>query len=172
MSRMSDEDRDELVAYLDGELDEASTQALEARISQDATVRAELDSLKQVYGLLDYLPRPEPSGSFTHRTMERLSLHQPRQTGKMPTPGRRWMAAGLWAAAVVAVFALGWLGSRLLWKAPPAGKGPAPPKGDAEELLVRHLRLFERFREYQNVEDIDFLRALDDPMLFGEDVGG
>ena len=38
---LSDEDRAELVAYLDGELDEKSTLELEARLSRDPQARAE-----------------------------------------------------------------------------------------------------------------------------------
>ena len=66
---LSDEDRATLVAYLDGELDEDAVRQVEARISQDPTVRAEVESMKRTWELLDYLPRAEPSPTFTHRTV-------------------------------------------------------------------------------------------------------
>jgi hypothetical protein len=174
MATLNEDDRANLVAYLDGELDEEGTQAIEARLSTDPAARAELETLRQVYGLLDYLPRAEPSSSFTNRTMEKLSLTQrPRETGKMPTARPwRWVPAAGWAAAALLVFGLGWLGASLWWKAPAGGKGGAPSKSDPEDVLVKHLPLLERYRQYQNIDDVDFLRALDDPTLFGEDTGG
>src|ERR1051325_9808599 len=94
---LSDEDRAALVAYLDGELDEEAAREVETRISQDPTVRAEVESLKRTWDLLDYLPRAEPSPSFTHRT---LSLVTGEHNAALRAR-RRWrrvlFAAG-WAA--------------------------------------------------------------------------
>ncbi len=39
MAHISEEDRAELVAYLDGELDEQSSQAFEARLTRDPPLR-------------------------------------------------------------------------------------------------------------------------------------
>ena len=44
--QLNDEDRENLVAYLDGELDEASAQALESKLSLDPVSRAEADALR------------------------------------------------------------------------------------------------------------------------------
>src|SRR5262249_17230514 len=74
MRHLSDEDRANLVAYLDGELDEASAQALEAKLNTDPRARAEAETLRRTWELLDYLPRAEVSTSFTHRTLERLAV--------------------------------------------------------------------------------------------------
>ena len=59
----TDDDRDDLIAYLDGELQGAAQRRVENRLVTDPTVRAEADSLKRAWDLLDYLPRPEPSSS-------------------------------------------------------------------------------------------------------------
>ena len=40
-----------------------------------------------------------------------------------------------------------------------------------EKELVRDLRLIENKRFYDLVDDIDFLRQLDQPDLFGEETG-
>lgn len=137
---LSDDDKADLVAYLDGELDDEATQALEARLSQDPVARAELESLKQVYGLLDYLPRPEPSQSFTHRTMERLSLaDRPRETGKMPVPHRvAWARVAIWVGAMVLFGFAGWYSARWIWAEqktfePPLAR-PAPVDPETEWL--------------------------------------
>src|SRR5205085_12576291 len=70
---LTDADRDELVAYLDGELDADGQQRVEARLGQDPRVRAEADTLRRAWEMLDYLPRPVPSQDFTERTLTRVS---------------------------------------------------------------------------------------------------
>src|ERR1700757_428871 len=93
---LSDEERDDLVAYLDGELKGAAARSVEARLGRDQAIRAEADSLKQAWDLLDYLPRPEPSPSFTHRTLDRVATLRPtanslavrkRRRRRAPRPG-------------------------------------------------------------------------------------
>jgi anti-sigma factor RsiW len=163
MSSLNDDDRANLTAYLDGELDEEATQLLEAKLAQDPDARAEVEALRQAWTMLDYLPRATPSTSFTNRTMERLSLERrPVQTGKMPVARVGWGRALAWAAAVLLAAAAGyWASGRLL----------APgPSGD-DEPLVRHLRVIEKWRDYDMVNDLEFLKSLDDPDLFGDDLG-
>jgi anti-sigma factor RsiW len=171
MAHLTEEDRANLVAYLDGELDAEAARALEAKLSLDPTARAEADALKRTWELLDYLPRPEPSPSFTHRTLERLAVQAP--TTGTQTIGRpfRWplWALGLgWAAALLLAAGGGLLAAHLLRPRPPAAVEPA----DLQDQLVRHLRVIENRRLYENVDDLDFVRALDTPELFGDDDPG
>src|SRR5437016_255159 len=93
----TDADRAELVAYLDGELDRTGQQRVEARLGRDVRARAEAETLKRAWELLDYLPRPEPSPNFTERTLTRISA-LPRYglgddgrapTGRVTDPVRR-----------------------------------------------------------------------------------
>src|ERR1700722_14565202 len=97
---LNEDEKAELVAYLDGELDDAATQAVEAKIATNADARAELDALKQTWGMLDYLPKASASPNFTNRTMERLSLEKIGGKKTMPMPGRRfaWVRRVGWAA--------------------------------------------------------------------------
>jgi anti-sigma factor RsiW len=73
----------ELVAYLDGELDEAAARRVEARLARDPAARARAAELKKSFDLLDYLPRPEPSPTFATRTLEKLPAVRP---GDSPPP--------------------------------------------------------------------------------------
>jgi hypothetical protein len=181
MAPLNDKDRENLVAYLDGELDPASARALEARLNLDPQARAEAVALRKTWELLDYLPRREPSASFTHRTLERVSA-QVIKTGAARRRRWRWAAVAGWAAAVLLAATTGYLGVRALLptrEAPPgktAGDGDRPadplaemPADQVEYHLVHNLRLLENKRLYDNVDDLEFLRALDDPDLFGED---
>jgi len=166
---LNDDDRAELVAYLDGELDEAATREVEARIAADPATRAELDSLKQTWGMLDFLPKASPSANFTNRTLERLTLEKVRG----PSGSARWalgrrarwpMAVG-WAATVLVALAGGYLATARYW---PGGPEPIP---DADLPLVRHLRIAEKWRLYENADDVEFVKKLAHPDLFGDDPG-
>ncbi len=131
---LTEEERTELVAFLDGELHGEAARDLEARLSRDPVVRAEADALKQAWDMLDYLPRPEPSPSFTHRTMERLeplktTATQPKGWVVLRLVPRALLAAG-WAAAVVLAFLGGVFGYQFY--------AARQPPGDRE--LVRELR--------------------------------
>src|SRR4051794_27325674 len=96
---LDDKDQEDLSAFLDGELDEATSQALEARMTLDSHVRAEADSLRKAWDLLDHLPRSEPSPDFTQRTMHSIAV----VTATAPRlRWRRWrpLVFGLcWAAS-------------------------------------------------------------------------
>src|SRR5262249_5015809 len=99
---LDDEQREDLVAYLDGELDEEASRALEAKLSLDLAVRVEADQLRRTWELLDYLPRAEPSPSFTHRTLDRVSALRPAKPSSVPGARRRpWLVGLGWAAAVL-----------------------------------------------------------------------
>jgi anti-sigma factor RsiW len=159
-SPFSEQERQDLVAYLDGELKGEAARALEAKLALDPRARAEADALRRTWELLDFLPRAEPSPAFTQRTLQRVG---PAATGAAPAR-RRWrpwaLAAG-WAAAVAAALAAGYAGGR-------AARAREP--GDRE--LVRDLRVIENKRLYELGDDVDFLRALDRPELFGDDAPG
>jgi anti-sigma factor RsiW len=171
MASLSDKDREDLSAFLDGELDAKRASNLEAMITVDPQIRAEAEALRRTWDLLEYLPRPEPSVSFTNRTLEKLAV---RQTQAVPaaSAGRRWALGLGWAAAVVLAaiggFALaGWLWRSPELSAPAADVRAEPPNLDEE--LTRHLRIIRNLRQYELVDDLEMLQALDSPELFSDD---
>ncbi len=158
---VSDED---LVAYLDGELPPDDERTVEAQLAADADARARADELKRTYDLLDFLPKPEPSASFTTRTMTAvMPLSSASASGSQfvpaSAPARRWWPEAVaWVAVAVVAVALGGFAHRLV--VPPAvEKPPDPPTADDFKLMAR-LPL------YAGVDDLDFLRALERADLF------
>src|SRR5207247_35678 len=135
VARLSEKDSDDRVAYLDGELDEDTAPQLEAKLTLDPEARAEADALEQTWGLLDYLPRPEPSPSFTHRTLERLAV---RTSSIRKSAAARWLVRLGWAAAVLLALGAGLWIAGIVWPG-------------------RH-------------SETEFLQALEQPELFGEEV--
>ena len=154
---LSEQEKADLVAYLDGELGGEAARAVEARISLDPAVRAEAEALKRTWDLLDYLPRPEPSPSFTHRTLERLAPVRAKLA--VARKSRPWLVGAGWAAAVLAAVAAGYAGVGLAVK----------PAGSPDQDLTRDLRVIENKRYYDHVDDLDYLKLLDQPDLFGDD---
>jgi anti-sigma factor RsiW len=169
MSSLSEQDQADLVAYLDGELDDDTARALEAKLSLDPGARAEAESLRKTWDLLEYLPQPEPSASFTHRTLEKLAVQRTMRRSVGARHGWPWWAVGLsWAAALLVAAAGGLGAAHLLWP-----RERTPPGEAAEvEAMVRNPRIIESKRVYDQVEDLDFLRGLDFPDLFGDEETG
>jgi anti-sigma factor RsiW len=159
---LTEQEKADLVALLDGELTGEAARALETKLSLDPAARAEADALKRTWDLLDFLPKPAPSPSFTHRTLEKLTPIRRAE----PTPARRdrrpWLIGAGWAAAALAAAAAGY--AAFGWT------GAASANPDRE--LTRDLRIIENKRFYDHVPDLDFLKSLDQPDLFGDDESG
>ncbi len=164
---------EELVAYLDGELDIDAAQAVAAKISLNPRLRAEADSLKRAWDVLDMLPRPQPSAGFSAKTISQalpaLSaatvLPRPPAITTMasmpavPAAGRSWLPV---AALLVAVGGLGGYFGR-------AGLIAPPDERAKDAAMIGELSLLKNARLYRHVDDIEYLRKLDTPELFAED---
>jgi anti-sigma factor RsiW len=157
---LTEQERADLVAYLDGELRGEAARRIEARLNLEPEVRAEAESLRRAWDMLDFLPRPEASPQFTARTVSRILPVAPDML-RMPAGRRRWVLPVGWAAAVIAAFFGGWAGYEWLI-----------PHEPGERELVQDLRIIENYRVYEQIEDIDFVRQLDQSELFRDDVGG
>jgi hypothetical protein len=170
-SAFNEKERADLVAYLDGELEGDAARAIEQKLALDPAARAEADALKRTWDLLDFLPKTEPSPNFTHRTLDRLG---PIKTGVQPESARRGWRLALfgtgWAAAVVLAALGGYFGFNRLVPSPTRHREVAPEPSDAE--LARDLNVIKNKRLYELAEDIDFVRELDQPDLFGADSPG
>jgi len=159
LSPLNDDERAELIAYLDGELDAPAARQMEAKLNSNPTIRAEAESLKKTWELLDYLPNPEPSPNFTHRTVQSITAYQTRTLAWSSHSRWRPWALGIgWAAALLLAGVAGY-----------AGFSRIQSKEAGDEELVRELRIIENKRLYEEAQDMEFLRLLDDPDLFGDD---
>ncbi len=165
---LSEEERAELVAYLDGELPKPAALALEAKLNTDPRLRTEVDTLRCTWEMLDYLPKPELSANFTSRTLDRVSAIRPiSRPLKIRGRWRPWALGLGWAAAVLVAAVAGYGGGHWLSN---RTHQPAPGQAvDVQPQLVKDFHIIENRQLYERVDDMDFLRALLDPELFGED---
>ncbi len=179
----------ELVAYLDGELDGPEARRVEARLAKDPGARARAAELKKSFDLLDYLPRPEPSPTFTTRTIDKLPAvsagpvtpapQSEYETGvsasvavpiepaaPAPVPVRRAGALRVagFSVAVVGCAVLGYFaaGAARTYLGPRA-------KEPEEAKIELEARVAERLPLYAPVDDLAFVAELAKPELFGGD---
>lgn len=146
---------EELVAYLDGELDDVGTQQVERRLASDPAVREEIHQLERAWDLLDDLPREEADESFTQSTVEMVALQaeEALEAELARRPRRKvvqWLlaAACLGLAGFLGAFAAGWT---------------IPHPDDA---LLRDLPALQRLDQLQQADNVEFLRTLRDEGRF------
>lgn len=147
---MTPEERENLVAYLDRELDDEQTQEVEQFLAREETARRDCDALVRTWDLLDALARPRVTAEFTHRTVASLqSLELPPRVG-FAVPWK-WIGRGvvlvLWGLVIA------------LWgrSAYQFAKHRLP--GNTTRFLD-DLPLVDRLPAYQEVGQVDFLEAL------------
>ena len=103
--------REEVVAYLDGELDVAASRRIEERAAVEPETRRILEEFDRTWHLLDELDATPASDDFTSTTLEMVALAAAADAAKIKVeaPRRRWRMrlltlAGLAAAAVAGFF--------------------------------------------------------------------
>lgn len=150
IQRLSTEQRSDLVAYLDGELDEASARGIEHMLATSPVARNEVEVLTRTWELLDLLPRPGATEDFHERTMTTIRLDEYRE----PISSQPWFQQAMrvllgagWAAAVIAAAVIGFLATNR-W---------IPHE---TEPLIQELPLIENLEAYQDVDSLDFLKDL------------
>ena len=158
-SRLTPELRADLVAYLDGELDEAATLVVERALAESPVIRREIDKLTRTFELLDELPREKVSEEFTDRTLATIQVEH--ETGERPAePWLKRLPQGMiiacWVATLAASVILGVVLSER-W-------------GDDEsDRLIEELPLVKNLDVYTELENIDYLRELHKSGLFDDD---
>lgn len=140
---------DQLSAYLDGELDLAGRQHIEALLASDDKVRRELQRLEQAWSLLDDLPRHEVTPDFTRSTVEMIAVNTQQELDTEARGQRlRRVGMGLFVALGLCIVAgAGYTTVDRLWP-------------DPDEAMLRDLPVLERLEAYRHLDDIEFLRLL------------
>jgi anti-sigma factor RsiW len=157
---ISEEDRiqEELVAYLDGELDDAGSERVVERLRNDPAYRQKLNEMQAAWDMLDELPRAEPTESVTQSTVEMIALTSEADalTAEARIESKRhWTRLAIAAAALLST-ALGYylISQRLDY---------------SNQQLVRDLPVIENVDLYSAVDSLDFLRELDASQMFDEE---
>ncbi len=154
---------DDLVAYLDGELDHESSQRIEQHLARDSKYRQRLQQLQHAWDLLDSLPRVEANNSFARTTVELVAQNVAEDLDKKSSQHkqRKSLEGIVGVAAVLVTSVAGYLAAHYLLAAP-------------ERQLLEDLPMIERLDQYRildNVESdqgdvVEFLRLLEKEQLF------
>lgn len=159
ISRLNTEARSNLVAYLDGELDEETARGIERELVHSPVVRNEVESLTRTWEMLDLLPITDATEQFTEQTLTAIQLDEYRE----PLSDKWWfqrarhgvILAG-WAAGLAVAAGLGFF---ITNRAIPS----------ESEILVRELPLIESLDIYSEVDNIAFIKDLQRDGLFDEE---
>ena len=150
---------DELVAYLDGELDDEAGRRIEELLAADSTVRQRLQQMEQTWDLLGKLGDAHVDERFTRTTMEMVALaveeDVQQQQAELPRRRRRQWLVG--SSSLLAAGVAGFLAVTLFW--------PNPDK-----QLLNDLPVLENLDQYRQIGDIEFLQLLHREGLFAEDI--
>jgi len=158
--RLTPDERGNLVAYLDGELNDAEARAIATKLTQSPTARREVEILEKTWELLDYLPRPKASERLTERTLteiRQLSLGGGRIETAFQQASVRVVRVILIGGAALVALGLGYALTRWAWPDPTA-------------RLVRDLPIAEHLDEYRDVGNFEFLETLAGAPEFNQDV--
>ena len=164
---------EDLIAYLDGELDEGAASRIEQALSQDSSLQVQADVLAQTFEMLEVLSPPKASQEFTQRTMESVHLSSVEspdadadlqaETLEAPvlvsptTPIRTATGVNapsaalmsLWAAGLVVSAATGFLMTNQ-W----IGRATHDERHD--------MPLIERLDVIRSVDDLEFIKSLEE----------
>lgn len=152
---------EELIAYLDGEIDAAGRVRVERRLADDADYRERLRRMQQTWEALDLLPQSRAGEDFASSTMTMVVAEQEvaatqavQQLKSRQT--RRWLwGTGATIAAASAGFVLVY---RTLT--------------DEDQALVRDLPVIEQVDQLHNTPSVEFLTQLQREGLFLADNDG
>jgi hypothetical protein len=148
-----------LVAYLDGELNEAEAGALETKLTQSVSARREVEALEQTWELLEHLPRPQAPPELVSRTLTQVSEFDSRG-GRLASAAREGSRVAMRIVACLLVAAatllMAYVATRWLWPDPTA-------------RLAQNLPLVENLDEYKEVGSIELLKQLDESPEFNSE---
>ncbi len=157
----TDQESQQLVAYLDGELDDEVSREVERRLMDDAAYRQRLQQLQQTWDLLDELPRANRDESFTRSTVEFVALkaqEDMKETRALLQPGNRRTLVIRWLIILVAAL-LGWLLGDWYY-------------GREHRALLDDLEVIAEYEQYRLTEDFEFLEKLEASGVFDEEAPG
>jgi hypothetical protein len=148
---------EELVAYLDGELDAEGARRIEALLALDPDVRRRLQSFERTWDLLDELEAAPVGEPFTHTTLEMVALaaRQDVEQDRADAPRRRRRWLFLAGVCLLAAALSGFVAVAL---------------HDPDRELLQNLPLLENLDEYRQIGSIEFLHKLRDEKLFSKDI--
>jgi hypothetical protein len=149
---------EQLVSYLDGELEPQAAKQVEELLASDETARNRLSQLAASWDLLDQLPRATVDDMFTRTTVQMVAVAAEDELAQVNAAQpavrrRRWLEGALATlAAAVIGFVIVSVG--------------VPSENDA---LVRNLTVVHDLELYQEAGNLEYLNQLQRSHLVGDE---
>jgi hypothetical protein len=150
---------EEIVAYLDGELDAEAAAKVERRLADDPRYNARLNQLQRAWDMLDTLRRTEADDDFVNSTVAMVAV-QAEEAAK--TQGLRAVRRRNYTWLALAAIAL--------LSATTAFTMIQTWFSRDNRQLVRDLPVIEHVDEYRNIDSLEFARQLYSENLFPAEV--
>ena len=152
---------EQLVAWLDSELDEEQSQEVELLLRNDAGLRQKAEELERAWEMLDTLEPVSADHQFTVQTIQAV-YEDPhgdtvRRTAKL---GKRFLTVAS-VTCVALWFLVGFLGT--LTGIQIARLTMPAPESTPDAQILGNLDLLSRYPEYSAVRNIRLLRQLQTP---------
>lgn len=148
---------DEMVVYLDGQLEDQQREELEKKLLDDPDARQHLAALQQSWDALEALPRASCSHSFTESTVKLVVQDAllARNEQKVWRQSMQWVACSV---AALAFLTVGFIATRqwVTWE---------------DRQLLQQMDLVDNWEKYEAVGSLDLLKRLNDEDLFAQDMG-
>jgi len=147
--------QEDLIAYLDGEVDPVTRQTIEHCLANDPQLVQRMRQHQQAWDLLDELEREEVSSNFAQTTLQMVAVAAANDAEEKATKvgkNRVWV----WLATCTSLMTascVGYLATAALLDQP-------------NRKLLQDLPVIENLEALQQVENVDFLRALENEGLF------
>ncbi|VAX41729.1 hypothetical protein MNBD_PLANCTO02-2501 [hydrothermal vent metagenome] len=159
LSRLTPDQRSDLVAYLDGELGAKESEGIEKVLTTSPVARSEVEALSKTWKLLDYLPQAKASQEFTKRTISQVKVdtvtRPPINEQQWFVQTRRGLIAASWLIGLTLMSLLGFsITNRWIQ--------------DPSTQLVKELPVIENMDIYREIGTVDFLDELKKSGLFDE----
>lgn len=150
---------EDLIAYLDGEMDADAHQQVERRLAEDPQWVQRLREHQQAWDFLDELPREDASANFTQTTLSMVAVsasNDAEAQARRTSARRKWLGGATGISLVLTTLAGFWLGATSLAR--------------LDHHLLRDLPVIENLEALQQVENVAFLQALQNEGLFVAEV--
>jgi anti-sigma factor RsiW len=149
---------EQLVAYLDGELDTAASRRIEELLADDPKVRLTLQRLDRTWQLLGALDATPVDERFIQSTLEMVTVAAVEEVeqSRAQAPRRRRRR---WLLTAASVAAAGLAGFLIVGRMVP----------DPNQELIEELPVLENLDQYSQVGDVEFLQMLCQEGLFAKE---
>jgi len=159
ITRLSGEERDNLVAYLDGELDPLQIREIETALGQNPVARHDVDMLARTWDLLDNLPQQPVGEQFVSETMTMVIGAELGTEEVDPLAPIKARNRTLWWTAAVSFAALALVSGFVIsgWVVP-----------NTTDELLNDYEIVVELDKYLEAQDADYLQKLADIKEFAE----